>query len=288
MEKINLYVFWIGDKKKIKFEKINSRNFNLVLGPTEAEHEFLSDNYPYYKKSFENKKWSFCSDIWRLYVLSKNPGLYIDASVQIGENIDILINKLKGFNVGVFRGNFKYFESGVLWSGVRDNDFFSNILKKYYYKREMPISSFIMPVFLSAELLKLGIEPGWLEIKKDEFIILPLNEIRNKKTLWKTSVGSWGKNRKVDYFKAVEQDNWSGWQKLFENKEEAVGWSTRVERAIEGHFVDVTLLKEFYEDVNFAATNELRKNYREISYKKKFNELLIWSKLYRFFAKMKK
>lgn len=284
MKKANLFVFWLGDTAKFNKNKFEIDEFNLILGPSAEEHDFLLKKSSYYKKSFENGKFAFCADVWRFYVLSKNRGLYVDASVLIGKNIMKLMDVISKYDVGVFRGNYKWFENGVLWSGVENNIFFKTLLEKYYFDDNFPLTAFIAPAFLSAELLKLGMRPGWDICVVNNIIALPLNMIRDKKTIWKTSVGSWGKSKNNSYFdRAVERDGWKDWEEKFNSKTEVLGWSLKVDRVMNGHLVDITLLKDFYEDKNFKNRNLLIKERKLIKYHLKFKEMLLWSRLHRFF-----
>lgn len=106
---LKIYTFWLGDeeeKNKIN-DKINSLNIYLnphkiILGPSIQEHNFLYKNYEFYKNSYDNKIYSFCSDVWRFWIIEKNGGLYIDSGFEINaykmkELIKLLINKEYAF-----------------------------------------------------------------------------------------------------------------------------------------------------------------------------------------------
>lgn len=281
-KKIKLFVFWLGDKSHFSSSKYDEKIFDVIVGPSQEDHEILMKKYPYYKHGFENKRYSFCSDVWRLYVLSANVGLYIDASVILGPEVASFIKDIKDKDVVAFRGNFKYVESGVLWSGVKNNQFYNDVLKRY--ESDLNISSFVMPVFLSVAFWKQGFAYGWNAEEKNQKLLLPLTKIRDRKTIWKTSIGSWGKSKQnFNYSKTVETtDWWKPWEEKFSNQIIDEDWSVRVERALAGATIDITMIRMFY-DLGFPR-KQLNNDYKKIDYKIKIRERLIWSKLFVFFT----
>lgn len=278
----NLFVFWLGNMNQFDYKKYEKKHFNLIVGPTAEDHKFLLEKYPYYRYGFEAKRFSFCSDVWRLFMLSKNRGLYVDVSVEIGSKVESFVRNVEKYDAVAFRGNYKYVESGVLWSGKENNTFYSNLLK--FYENDLSISSFVMPVFLSVQFWKLGFSFGWDAEEINNIKLLPLTEIRNKNTLWKTSAASWTKEANFDYFGKIQKnDGWLNWEKKYRNGIEDTLWSERVERAMNGATVDVTMIRMFF-DKNIMR-DKMRRDYKKINYKIKFSERLIWSKLYSFFAR---
>lgn len=282
-EKIKLFVFWLGDDSQFDAKRFDRSGFEIILGPSKEEHEYLLNKSSYYSKSFAAKKFSFCSDVWRLYKLSIDAGLYVDASVIIGEELINFINdELIGFDVCAFRGNYKWVESSVLWSGKKNNAFFKNILYKYYFEKDLEVSSFIMPTLLSVEFFKSGFSFGWTKQVVGNNKLMTLNEIRNDKTIWKTGIGSWSSQKSSNYLENIKYDLWAVWQKRFNEKVEDMYHSIKVERAMEGSLIDVSLVRDLY-DRREVSHKDLIRQYRKIDYKIKFSERIIWSKLYCFF-----
>lgn len=283
MTKENLFVFWLGDKKGFDIKRYESKHFNVIVGPSQSEHDYLYEKYSYYRDGFNNKKFSFCSDIWRLYILEKNRGLYVDASVLIGKKVEDFLNEITKYDVVAFRGNFKMIESGVLWSGKSNNKFYGEILKMY--EKNIPIYSFIMPVFLSKSFYENGFTPGWERQINGSMKLDTLFEIRNKNSIWKTCVGSWSnKGVKGNYFEQADNfDCWAHKENIYRSKIKDWYWNVKVERALSGGIIDVWMIRKFY-DGNVMNRKFLSKEYKKLNYKIKFNERLIWSKLYVFFT----
>lgn len=287
MKKSNtkIFLFWLGDEKidKSKYEHVG---FDLVIGPTADEHKYLMSKYTYYRTSFECKKFSFCSDVWRLYKLSNERGLYVDASVIIGPNFNAFVKKVESLNVAVFRGNYKYIETGVMWSGCTNNDFYKKLLENFCSYES--IATFIMPVFLSKQIFEMGFNFGWDKEQIGKIAIFPLTEIRNKNMIWKTGGGSWGAFANNDnYFEKVNNnDSWTEWEKKFINKEIDYGWQNScVERAMKGEWLDIERLREYYDiGLKGITRKQLLADYKASHHRKKFDELIIWSKLYVFFT----
>lgn len=287
MQKEKLFIFWLGDKTKIDKTRYDNDNFKVIIGPSDSEHKFLMENYPYYRVGFENRKFSFCSDVWRLFVLSKERGLYIDASVLTGKKIQNFIEEIRDFDVAAFRGNYKYIESGVLWSGKKNNDFFAQVLKEYYTK-EMSIASIVMPAILSSYIFNLGFDFGWEKQIKDRILILPLTKIRDKETVWKTGVGSWStRDKNKDYFKAAQEiDGWKSWEDQFLSRKKSKRWNGLVEKWMAGERIDIHLLREFYESgLEKVSRVQLEQDYKKMKIKPKLFEKLIWSKIFLFFKR---
>lgn len=136
-KKIKIFKFWFGNQSIIEKLKIeidyfnkNSKLFEIVLGPSKSEHEFLLNNFENYKKFYQLKKYAFMSDIYRFWIASKYENIiYMDATVQFNEN---QLYKLyqecfeKKLNCFVFE-SYK-----IVWSGFfisNDKNFFEKCLK---------------------------------------------------------------------------------------------------------------------------------------------------------------
>lgn len=122
-------------------------NYKLSIGPTEYEHKFLMLNNKYYKLSYNNEIYSFCSDAWRIWKLStlKNDdkAIYIDFFLKwydtkkITKFFKFLFKENKNFYI--FE-NFNYFWSGFLFQSNNNkelinkinNFMFSNINENFF------------------------------------------------------------------------------------------------------------------------------------------------------------
>ncbi len=139
MKYINIFVFWLGDNNtKIditkKFEKLfkNHNEIKLNIGPSKEDHEYLLNNFKFYKNNYEKKRFAFCSDLYRVWKLSNNDGIYIDAATKINmKKFDEFLQLYKDNKLILFR------ESGhLMWNGIlasKNHNFFEQILDFYKY-----------------------------------------------------------------------------------------------------------------------------------------------------------
>ena len=137
MDKINLFVYWIGDetiKKEIvnKFNNLCKKYPNLVLniGPTKEEIDFMINNFSYYKKMYKENRHGFASDIYRFWKLSENNGIYIDALTNINEE------KFEDFiNLFYKQKHIVIKENGhLIWNGIiasKNQPLFKKIINFY-------------------------------------------------------------------------------------------------------------------------------------------------------------
>lgn len=171
---MNIYTYWLS-KNNEEFPNINQLNeFNkisakhkIILGPTEEEHNFLIKNFVYYKRSYDNNKISFCSDVYRYWKASesKEPLCYADGTIKFDkEKLISFLDYLEMENL-----NFFILESPlILWSGfwicfdLSKN--FSNILKNY---KEDNISS--APIELTNEIRKKIKYKAWKKAKYEKY-----------------------------------------------------------------------------------------------------------------------
>ena len=209
---MNIYIYWIGDEK-VK-EKIRN-NFSLLsktnktikinIGPTSDEHEFLIKNYKFYSVMYENKKYSFCSDLYRVWKLSENSGLYIDANTLIDyKRFHEILELVKNARRKQDKASIFIKENGhIIWNGFiysNNQDFFKKILN--FYKTFPSVSSKLTgPLILSMIVYR---EFGSkLNVDENNFYLDARNidPFSDKSIIKYNGFGSWGKNKEIEWDK---------------------------------------------------------------------------------------
>lgn len=113
------YIFWIGEKNKITkmVNELKRQNFEVFIGPSKYDDDFLSNKYEYYKIAKEQKIFSFMSDVWRLYAPIKyGEGIYIDASGVVGKKFGEMYDEFAKYDVVFPR---------LKWNSVAFNIFYA-------------------------------------------------------------------------------------------------------------------------------------------------------------------
>lgn len=288
MEKKKIFIFWVGEKEKLEhlFRKEISEKVEFIVGPTESDHQYLMSVSPYYKKSFEIKKFSFCSDVWRVWKLSKEKGIYIDVSVIIGENFLDFVSSLEKYDVALFRGNTHVIETAVMWSGKENNNFYKGMFDIWCDNRALPWNMHFAPSILSVYLYKNYFEFSFdfSENTNNTIAILSLMKIRDKKTIMKMGGDSWSSKKKnYDYTEQMMSDPWESWEKMYANKIEAKKRTDEFYRVKEFGFYepDLVMVRGLYDTVEKKYLREIAKAAKAIHTKSSVFKSLIWSKIYR-------
>lgn len=289
MEKV--LIFWMGDKnvadfKKKQFSKIDKNNrFEIEVGPSKEEHEILYEEVQYYRDAFDAKIYSFCSDVWRFYKLSKERAVYIDTATVVGDNFEQWFDDNMVSKTTLFKGNPYTIETGVMFSSITNNNFYKAIFD-FYKNNEIDIYTFpfaptILTKFTKA---KYNIDITWDEFLNDEISIKSLLKIRDKKSLWKTSSASWWKETS-SFADFEKNDRWAYWEECWNNKKVHKHWIWRYQRhVIDNEKIDVHMLRKYYDNSSSKDLKILLEaKYKEINYKMHLSEKLVWSKFYRFF-----
>lgn len=296
--KRKVFVFWIGEKNEIKelLSKLRSLDFEVHLGPSKEEHDFLYEEYKYYKMSYDQKIWAFCSDVWRLYVLSKQKGMYIDSSVIIGKDLSTFYDFFINNETTLFKESAGLIANAVMLSGVENNVFFADILSKYKINHPENLDVRLLPigpmVVTSHAMRHFGFKPSFtdqsLKNEKGHCInIFSLLQIRNKNSIFKAGFGSWWQSAEKISNKKLAKNHWqnleSKWRrqvgkndhqrllKVLSKREDLPVWVREIRRMYDSSKSE-------------AELKELKLMYKRIDYKIKFSELLIWSKMYRTFS----
>lgn len=289
----NVFIFWIGNHSKIEGLKseLEEKKFNIIIGPSTEEHKYLYNNYPYYRKSFDEKIWSFCSDIWRIYVLSKYKGVYIDTSVKIGKNFEKFYNDNITYKASFFKQGCDSIASSVMFSGEENNQIFQEILNIFEEEIDYtPRAYNIIPYLLTVKLFEKGLKRRSFdeEIINENIKINSLLRIRNNDELMKIGSHSW---RKKNEGKIVEpnKDLWMRREMLWRRgKRDRFDERCNDNILKYGWFVlSAWGIREIYDFPNNKEERRMAVDlHRKISYRKKIDELLLWSRLYVFFKKI--
>lgn len=280
----NIYLFWIGDSKKIEnmINTIKSQGFNVVVGPSAEDDKYLSENFSYYKKSKEAKIWSFCSDVWRFYMLSKNEGLYIDANEAVGNEFYKLYEEIEKFDVAVVRGSSHTIGSSFLYSSGKKKEVFEealNLYKKFdnEYVRTFPVGPHVITY-----VLRNTFTPGFDFEVKDNIAFFSFLFIRDENKYKKVGSASWAGGFNASAYSQRVENNFKTHRKE----------DSKITRyyfdAKEFPKVNVFGLRDEFDKTNSKKViKDLKTIYKNSKVKKYLGQRLIWSRLYRLFARRK-
>lgn len=292
----NVFIFWLGKTNIIDnlVADLTSKGFNVIVGPTSDEHNYLM-TIEYYKNSYNQKIFAFCSDVWRVWKLSRSSGMYIDVSVSIGENFHEFYNDVTKFDAWLFKESRYLVGSAIMYSRYNQNDIFDNVFETYKkinnpFVRILPIG----PVFITAEVQKMLNFENWETNISNNIFVATLPTVRNPLKIIKHGANSWSSvsskgylenYKEVDPWKTIE-DRWHSKNDKWYSKE--FTWQVKlINSGIPvDDIVDIKKLRNLFD--NSKDTNE-RIELKEI-YKKakkwqkiKITERLIWSQIYVFF-----
>ena len=286
--KIDIYIYWMGGKKPpidIDYENRRFKNLNFILGPSEAEHEFLMESVWYYRKSFEEGTFAFCSDVWRVYVLSKANGVYIDASTTIGRGFEEWIKKLYSYKYVFIKEAADYLTNAFFLGN--DHVFFEEMFKMYASLEYGSVSTkalFEGPTLLTLkfnEYFQLEIKDFKEQKNGKDILLLNYLDFLNENVVYNYGGGSWanGGRETANGFRKNNARLWTS-----EKKQEKYLSGKRFETGKElMNPFDVWRLRTVYD--NSSDKRELQiidSLYRKIEHVT-FFEKMFWSKLYRAF-----
>ena len=283
--KNKIFAFWIGDEKTKKtFKNKFNNNFNIEIGPSEKEHEYLMGASPYYKKSFEIKKYSFCSDVWRVWKLGNNGGLYLDISVVIGEQFNSWFKEISKYDISLFKGNNAYLENSVMYAKNGGKKFFKDIFKIYSREDMNPLWSEIMPFVLTIKMReKIKFPNDFDSFEKDKIKLWTLLKIRDSNKIKKFPGGSWTNKGKVSYDSFEERDGWRGWENDYLAKHENIFYSTNATKQLRNGNYKISYRTAFDFYINTDRKDILKeiKMFYRLNKKAEFKYWIIWAKLNR-------
>lgn len=297
--KRRIFLFLIGDKSKLSktIATLEKQNFEVILGPTlEDEKELMQ--IPFYKNSHDQKIWSFCSDVWRVWKLSTNVGLYMDVSSIVGEKVGEFYDRIIKNDTWLFKETAGYIGSAVCASGISNNDFYSQIFSffKKFDSRFVRLYPIAPTLFTYQARKSLNIN-DWEENSSKGFHISTLEDVRNINTIKKCGGRSWGQYntlQAVSWIDTFENDDaWKTMSDLWINKDsntahkgyfEILHFMEQVEKPEK--WLLIKNLRNLYDASDQKDRRELSSIYKSIKSNKKLklNERLIWSKFYIFFT----
>lgn len=291
--KRKIFIFWIGDSNRIAtlITKLKEQGFDVALGPSKAEHKFLYVNFPYYRKSYDEKIWSFCSDVWRVYKLSKEDGMYMDTSVHIGDELACFYDENIANKVVLFRETKHSLDGAIMFSGIKENHFFAQLLELYktdiiFDVRIYPIGPDLISSFVFQRIGNKmygfdDLDLGWLHLKG-------LLNIRDPKTIKKIGSGSWLRNADANE-KNMENlsDNnfWKFAEEKWKKGKKFQPWKQRVHMyaVASGNAFSpnpITLREQLDNTRDATKRKEIVKIYHSLKSRVNIKDLLIWSQMY--------
>lgn len=293
MKKRKIFIFWVGEKSGIEklIIKLKNMKFDVQIGPSNDEHKFLYKNYSYYRVAYDNKIWSFCSDVWRVYKLSNEKGLYIDTSVEIGKDFIKFYDRHISKEVTVFKETSSSIASSILFSGVLNNNFYKKLLDNFDPKITFDLRLCpLLPDIISALLCKKINFYGFSEVRLGEIDILSLMRIRNKEEIFKVGTASWTeKNKVVSMSKLVDNNFWYRSEQAWLNNKPYDFYKRKLHTYMneDKQYINPTPFKiriQYDKSSTYEERKALTEQYKKINYRTRFFDKLIWSKLFVFFG----
>ena len=278
---MNIYMFWIGDKKKMQplIDQINKTKHKLILGPTISEDKLLCKEYKYYRDSKIDKIYSFMSDVWRLKKLSENPGLYLDTSLSIGDDLNTFINKYSKYDASFFKENSNALTPSVMMN-VKSNQLFKNILNIYKsYQYDQPRLFPILPLLMT-NCLQNNFTNDYKDNIHNNIIYGSILNIRKKNEIFKYGSGSWNGST-IDDAKKY----WAGQEKAFENENGRASYMNREFNKIQLKNIsfDIWSLRALYKNSSKKEKIELKRIYINRNFKINIVDRLIWTRLFKIY-----
>lgn len=287
----NAFIFWIGDDNKIKDlkESIAKKGYTPIVGPSKDEHNYLYSNYEFYRKSYDLKIWAYCADVWRVYILSKNHGLYIDASVKIGDNFWEFYQKISSKDYYLVRERKSILSNAVLGS-FGDGNFYSEVLNVYKrFDKYDPRVYMIGPFIISSVAKKyFQYSDSWEEFNSSNILIDIFPSIRDKTTIFKFGFRSWSIKNKSSLKSDEFIDTFIGTEKLWYERKIPYADKYKYIHAQEDLYSPCIWHIRFLVEANELSVKEAKELISQIKYKIFLKERFIWTRLYMLFKRKKK
>ena len=156
-----IHYCWFGDaepsdkmKKCMSSWKKYCKDYKIICW---NEENIDFNHIAYLKEAYEEKKWSFVSDVVRLIAVSKYGGIYLDTDVELVNNLDSLLSYKGyfGFEEGV------YINTGLGFGAEKDNVFVKAMLEDYgnrHFKENGMMNMVPCPHLNTEVLEKMGLK----------------------------------------------------------------------------------------------------------------------------------
>lgn len=226
---MKIYSYWFGNThKKEKLEnKIIAINkkiapHEIILGPTNKDHKYLLSKYQYYKNSVDQEVYAFASDVYRVYIINKYGGLWLDSNFIETINIEYFIkfiNNLEKYTFAFVFENPRWCCNGFFYSKKSSVNILELILDEYHRRTSKNIREYDAgPYTLTKILLKSGIlKTSLANTKKNReifFIDIILFDFRKKYSpIYMNCQGSWH----IGKPKYEKEDIRKLWIEIFDN-----------------------------------------------------------------------
>lgn len=278
----NIFLFWLGstenDQLSEQKKKLTDLGFNVIVGPSTDDHQYLIENSAFYRNSFNNKIWSYCSDVWRVFILSKNIGMYMDVNTQIGKKFNEFYEAAISNNTYLIRNNYAFIDGPVLASGVEENEFFKNCIDIYFNQPDRHIRT----VYYAGDIIsyvarKNGIGNSWDIINKNNIYVDKILNIRNKETIYKVSTNSWKSGSEANH--DGMQDVIDKWNRGFISK--TCIFNAKIIDKYGINAINSGMLRyAFKHSSNKSEKMELLSLYKNKGYRVPMNRWLLWDRIW--------
>lgn len=211
-----VFIYNIGQNETVKPIKaiIEKQGFEVIVGPSQQDQDFLM-TIPYYKESFDQKIYSFCSDVYRSYVLSNNKGLYIDTSVIVGPEFYKFYEEVEKYKAWLPRTSDAAINNCIAFG---NHSSFMKEALDFYIDKYTPNSGVrqfpILPRIVTLLAMQKGFiqKNDWTHKGNEEVYLGELLKIRDANTIKKLGGGSWFPGKSNVTKRGLKAQK--GWQKM--------------------------------------------------------------------------
>ena len=220
MKKIFIFNIGMDDTAFQHKTFLEDLGYKVEIGPSQEENNYLKNNCQYYKEAMKQKIFSFASDVYRVYKLSTDKGLYIDITVELGKDFNKFYSYVSKYNFWAPKLEDIVVNSPILYGNksIIAKELFNFYLnydnKKYKNIRNYPILPRTMTGYFI--LKNLVVKNEWKDTseiyKEENFCLGSLPRIMNKNTILKKGSGSWIDNKLPQWLKTILSKR--GWKRF--------------------------------------------------------------------------
>lgn len=212
-----IFIFNIGmdDKANDLKRKLEIMGFDVHLGPTKEDDEYLEKNSSYYRRVKKEKIYPFMADVYRYWKLSSEGGIYLDISLDIKVNNETkkMLNDMTKYQFFGYKSNNIKVENAVI-AGKKGNYVTTSALSyleilssapSKEIRNTPPVNILTMLFFLEEPTIDFN------DFNNDRWHLESFKKIRDKNTIYKSGLGSWKKSNS-------EFDWWSNQERLWNKR----------------------------------------------------------------------